>query len=146
MTSMAARPAFSRQLRCAFQAVRRLSLNSAATALFTSSSRKLAPTVLRGLAPAPALLRGGPTCSAASADEAVELQLKIDGMVCDGCSSRVLEALQKLPGVKSVEVDLEKGVATLTVEAASQVDAFNTLPKLIEVVTELGFEAQPHFE
>jgi copper chaperone CopZ len=67
-------------------------------------------------------------------------------MVCDGCSGRVLEALQQTPGVKSVNVDLESGLATLQVEAASQMDAFNAVPGLIEVVTALGFEAQPHFE
>jgi copper chaperone CopZ len=64
-------------------------------------------------------------------------------MVCDGCSSRVLEALQKMPGVA---VDLEKGVATVELAAASQLDAFNEIPKLIATVTDLGFEAQPHFE
>lgn len=72
--------------------------------------------------------------------------MQIDGMVCDGCSSRVLEALQKHPGVKIVQVDLEKGVATVELTAASQVDAFNEIPKLIATVTDLGFEAQPHFE
>lgn len=72
--------------------------------------------------------------------------LQIDGMVCDGCSSRVLEALQKLPGVKNVAVDLDKGVATVELAAASQLDAFNEIPKLIATVIELGFEAEPHFE
>ena len=46
-------------------------------------------------------------------------------MVCDGCSSRVEEALAKMPGVKAVKVDLDKGVATVQLEAASQIDAFN---------------------
>ena len=66
--------------------------------------------------------------------------------MCDGCSSRVLEALQQFPGVKSVLVDLEKGIASVELTAATQTDAFNELPKLIETVTELGFEAQPYFE
>ena len=66
--------------------------------------------------------------------------------MCDGCSSRVLEALQKLSGVHSVHVDLEKGIATLEISAASQVDAFNELPRFLSTVQELGFEAQPHFE
>ena len=66
-------------------------------------------------------------------------------MVCDGCSSRVLEALQKISGVKSVHVDLEKGLATLEISATSQVDAFNELPKFIDTVKELGFEAEPFF-
>lgn len=33
----------------------------------------------------------------------VEVQLKVDGMVCEGCSSRVEEALQKMAGVKKVQ-------------------------------------------
>ena len=33
----------------------------------------------------------------------------------------------------------------LQVEAASQIDAFNAMPKMVETVTGLGFEAQPHF-
>lgn len=120
-----------------------------ATALTAMGSKK-GIISLRGavVAPAPAaLLRTSMPCCAASDDsDVVELQLKIDGMVCDGCSSRVLEALQKLPGVKNVAVDLDKGVATVELAAASQLDAFNEIPKLIATVIELGFEAEPHFE
>jgi copper chaperone CopZ len=71
--------------------------------------------------------------------------LQVDGMVCSGCSDRVLEALQKCDGVKNVAVDLESGLATIVLSVASQVEAFNTLPKLMDIVNELGFEAQPHF-
>ena len=77
--------------------------------------------------------------------DSIELQIKIDGMVCDGCSSRVQEALEKTAGVKSVDVNLDKGVATLSLEAATQMDAFNEFPKLIEVIKELGFDAEPYF-
>ncbi len=51
-----------------------------------------------------------------------------------------------LPGPQlQVSVDLEKGIATVQVEAASQIDAFNAMPAMVETVTGLGFEAQPHF-
>lgn len=40
-------------------------------------------------------------CALNGAD-VVEVQLKVDGMVCEGCSSRVEEALQKMAGVKKV--------------------------------------------
>ena len=46
-------------------------------------------------------------------------------MVCDGCSSRVEETLAKMPGVNAVRVDLDKGIATVQLAAASQIDAFN---------------------
>jgi len=72
--------------------------------------------------------------------------LQVEGMVCDGCSSRVLEALQKLSGVKNVDVDLETGLATVYLEAETQIDAFNALPHMIQTVNELGFEAEPHFD
>ena len=45
-----------------------------------------------------------------------------------------------------VAVDLETGLATIQVDAATQVDAFNALPGLLETVTGLGFDAQPHFD
>ncbi len=32
----------------------------------------------------------------------MEVQLKVGGMVCDGCSSRVEEMLQTMAGVKKV--------------------------------------------
>lgn len=67
-------------------------------------------------------------------------------MVCDGCSSRVLEALQKIPNVTSVDVNLGKGIATIQIEASSQLDAFNWMPHLIEIIKDLGFEAAPHFD
>lgn len=44
-----------------------------------------------------------------------------------------------------VEVDLDKGIATVQVEAASQIDAFNTMPQMVETITGLGFQAEPHF-
>jgi copper chaperone CopZ len=84
-------------------------------------------------------------CVAEPLDGCVELTLKVSGMVCDGCSSRVEEALKKAAGVKAAAVDLERGVATVQVEAADQIAAFNALPALIETVSGLGFEAEPHF-
>ncbi len=44
-----------------------------------------------------------------------------------------------------VHVDLEKGIASVQVEAASQIDAFNALPQMVETVVGLGFQAEPHF-
>ena len=42
-------------------------------------------------------------------------------------------------------MDLEKGLATVQLAAASQIDAFNAMPALAEAIQGLGFEAQPHF-
>jgi len=37
--------------------------------------------------------------------------LKIGGMTCQNCARHVREALQKVPGVKSLDVNLEAGRA-----------------------------------
>jgi len=39
--------------------------------------------------------------------------VEVDGMMCRGCVHHVEEALKKLPGVKSVEVSLEKKEAVI---------------------------------
>ncbi|PSC68046.1 ABC transporter G family member 28-like [Micractinium conductrix] len=94
-------------------------------------------------------LRGAAAVCAAggagASDGVVEVQLRVDGMVCDGCSSRVEETLAKMAGVKKVHVDLEKGLATIEVEAGSQTDALAAAEPLAEAVKGLGFEAALHF-
>ncbi len=42
-----------------------------------------------------------------------------------------------------MQVSLEKALATVEVKVPSHTDAFNMLPKLVETVKELGFEAEP---
>lgn len=61
-------------------------------------------------------------------------------MVCDGCSSRVEEALKAVPGVQAVEVTLDPGVANVTVSAAAEPDAKQALAKLTKIIADLGFE------
>lgn len=53
------------------------------------------------------------------------LTLKIEGMSCGHCKATVTEALQSVPGVTSVDVDLDEGKAivngdNLDTEAAIQ--------------------------
>ncbi len=43
----------------------------------------------------------------------MELEIKIGGMMCDGCTSRVTEVLQKAEGVKSVQVSEDTRCAVL---------------------------------
>lgn len=38
--------------------------------------------------------------------------IKIKGMSCNHCTNSVKEALEKLPGIKDVNVDLSSGEAT----------------------------------
>lgn len=47
----------------------------------------------------------------------MELILKIEGMQCGHCSSRVKAALEKVEGVASAEVSHETGTAVITGES-----------------------------
>lgn len=76
----------------------------------------------------------------------MELEIKIGGMMCGGCTSRVEEALQKAPGVVKVQVSLEKAMASVEVKAPSPLEAYAMLPQLVESVRNLGFEAEPHID
>jgi hypothetical protein len=42
-------------------------------------------------------------------------------------------------------VNLETKLALIEVRAASQLDAVALLPSIVDIVKELGFEAEPHF-
>ena len=48
--------------------------------------------------------------------------------------------------MKLAKVSHETGLAVLQVAADNLTDAWNLVPKLQQVVTETGFEAEPHFE
>lgn len=41
------------------------------------------------------------------------MKLKIEGMTCQGCVRSVQQALQHLPGVDKVMIDLAQGTATI---------------------------------
>lgn len=62
--------------------------------------------------------------------------LKIEGMKCQKCSARVNEALSAVPGVKSVDVDLEKGKAKVEYDGAVEDEA------LCMAVIDAGFKAK----
>lgn len=47
----------------------------------------------------------------------MEITMKIEGMQCGHCSSRVKAALEKLEGVASAEVSHENGTAVVTGDA-----------------------------
>lgn len=47
----------------------------------------------------------------------MEITIKIEGMQCGHCSSRVKATLEKVAGVASAEVSHETGVAVITGES-----------------------------
>ena len=46
--------------------------------------------------------------------------IKIDGMTCKYCAYNVKKRLKKLEGVEKVEVDQDKGLATIQVKTGTQ--------------------------
>ncbi len=63
--------------------------------------------------------------------------LSIRGMTCSGCARRASEALQMVPGVARVEVELEKNLATIHWQGG----ASSNLEALIDAVTAAGYGA-----
>ena len=51
-----------------------------------------------------------------------------------------------MAGVDKVNVDLPSGIATIEVHATDPIEAFNSMPSLVEKIGQLGFKAQAHFE
>lgn len=51
------------------------------------------------------------------ADTHVTEKYRVTGMTCGHCVQAVTEELTALPGVRSVQVDLDSGVATVTSDA-----------------------------
>ena len=63
-----------------------------------------------------------------------DIDLSVTGMTCGGCVRSVRGALEAVPGVRAVEVDLEAGRARVQAEPG-------LAPKLVEAVFDAGFEA-----
>ena len=60
---------------------------------------------------------------------------KITGMSCSGCAARVKQAAMNVPGVRSAEVELEKGLLLVENEDAEA-------REIVEAVERMGFGAQ----
>jgi len=67
-------------------------------------------------------------------DDARVLELKVDGMHCNGCVTSVQRALSEVSGVTDAEVRLDEGLALIRGNDFS-------VQELIEAVQSLGFEA-----
>ena len=75
------------------------------------------------------------------------VELKVEGMMCDGCVESVTTKLMNNDkGVKvtAVDVDLAK-IVRVSIDCESVVDGVTKLPALVETVVEGGFEAEPIF-
>ena len=64
-------------------------------------------------------------------------ELKVDGMTCGSCVASVTKALERVPGVQHVEVDLGSGIARVRGEHAA-----HQVPELVAALVEAGYEAR----
>ena len=64
------------------------------------------------------------------------IELNVSGMTCDRCADHVREALEKLPGVQSVEVSYPQRTASVAVDPGTPASA------LTFAVTRLGYQAR----
>lgn len=62
-------------------------------------------------------------------------EINVTGMSCQHCVGAVTRALESVPGVTAVEVDLEKGLARVQGEADPAA--------LVRAITEAGYGAEP---
>ena len=70
------------------------------------------------------------------------IRLDVGGMTCDGCSNRVKEAIEDLPGVISAVVSHNDGSAEITHHDASREDISNAVRSAGYTVDGLGEEFQ----
>lgn len=63
------------------------------------------------------------------------VEIRIEGMSCEGCTGSITRRLQAVPGVVSVEVVLKPGVARIGFESAQ-----TGVAALEAVIEEAGFD------
>jgi len=64
-----------------------------------------------------------------------KLILKVDGMSCEHCKNAITKAVSALPGVSSVDIDLDKKTVTVQHDPA-----LATLEKIKSAITELDYD------
>jgi copper chaperone len=99
---------------------------------------RLLPALLAAALLPPVARAAEPAARPAHADVKAadaKVTIPVGGMSCGGCVNTITGRLQQVPGVKAVEVSLEKKRAFVTYDAA-RVSA----KVLVEAVREAGFE------
>lgn len=64
------------------------------------------------------------------------IDLKVNGMTCQGCVRSVTNVLERVPGVSSAQVDLARGEAKVTFDPARA-----TRGALKAAIEDAGYEA-----
>ncbi|GLI64243.1 hypothetical protein VaNZ11_007442 [Volvox africanus] len=73
-----------------------------------------------------------------------EVKISIEGMMCDGCSSRIEKVLKGMDAVEAVNVSLEGKVAVvqLAKKACNSTEAQAAAASVVDLINSLGFEAR----
>jgi copper chaperone len=66
-----------------------------------------------------------------------EVVLKIEGMHCNGCSTRLERVLNNLEGVNKAKVELEKAEATIEFDETKI-----SIEKIKEAIEDAGFKGE----
>ncbi len=66
-----------------------------------------------------------------------EVVLKIEGMHCNGCSTRLERVLNNLEGVNKAKVELEKAEATIEFDETKI-----SIEKIKETIEDAGFKGE----
>lgn len=69
---------------------------------------------------------------------AMQVEIAIDGMTCDSCVQAITHELERLDGVRSVEVDLEAGKAQVTFTEGVIEPA-----QIEQTIEKIGYQATP---
>ena len=77
------------------------------------------------------------SCSLSLAKE-VSASLKVPGMDCDACTVVIKHALAQTKGVKTVDLNVDKRMATIVYE-----DTQVTEPQIQKAIEKSGFKAEP---
>ena len=76
------------------------------------------------------------TSNYSSANETVQHNLQVDGMVCPFCTASSSKALQKIEGVQSVDVNLETGIIKVCADKTADMND----ERLAELFLDKGFK------
>lgn len=63
-----------------------------------------------------------------------ELKINVNGMACEGCQNRIINALSILDGINNVTADYKTGIVNIISE--KELD----MSKIKEIIEDLGFD------
>lgn len=66
----------------------------------------------------------------------MEIRLKVEGMMCDGCENRIEKALKELPNVESVEANHKEDFVVICLNGDCEKN------KIKEKIENLGFQVK----